>query len=132
MDSNTKVGVQTGIDRRREASVAHRTGTSAAKSSSLKVQLGKISKAVKSIVPQAMWAAIVEELEELEQQSEALDVGTDSFDDDDEPYDPTEFIDEDEASSDLRSAAVTEGDWTTADVDGAFAVTWTLVVSPRP
>ena len=44
-----------------------------------------------------MWAAIVEQLEELEQHSEALDVGTDSFDDDDdEPYDPTEFMDKDD------------------------------------
>ena len=34
-------------------------------------------------------------MEELEQQPEALDVGTDDFDDDD-PYDPTEFIDEDD------------------------------------
>ena len=36
-----------------------------------------------------------EKLEELEQHPEALDVGTDSFDDDD-PYDPMEFIDEDD------------------------------------
>ena len=39
--------------------------------------------------------AIVEKLDEAEQHPEALDVGTDSFDDDD-PYDPTEFIDEDD------------------------------------
>ena len=45
-----------------------------------------------------MWGEIVEKLEEFEQQhSEALDVGTDSFEDaDDEAYDPTEFIDEDD------------------------------------
>jgi hypothetical protein len=41
--------------------------------------------------------AISEKLEEFEQYSEALDVGVDSFDDaDDDPYDPTEFIDEDD------------------------------------
>jgi len=41
---------------------------------------------------------IIEKLEELEeQQPEALDVGTDSFDDaDDDAHDPTEFIDEDD------------------------------------
>ena len=62
----------------------------------LKVQLAQIC-ARSSTVPQEMWAAIVEKLEELEQDSEALDVGTDSFDDaDDEPYDPTEFMDEDD------------------------------------
>ena len=46
-----------------------------------------------------MWGEIVENLEELEQHPKALDVGTDSFDDaddDDEPYDPTEFIDDDD------------------------------------
>ena len=44
-----------------------------------------------------MWAAIVEKLEELEQDQEALGVGTNSFDEaDDDPYDPTEFIDEDD------------------------------------
>ena len=36
-------------------------------------------------------------MEELEQHSEALGVGRDSFDDtDDDPYDPTEFIDDDD------------------------------------
>ena len=36
-------------------------------------------------------------MEELEQHPEALDVGTDSFyDADDDPYDPMEFIDDDE------------------------------------
>jgi hypothetical protein len=64
----------------------------------LKVQLGRIGEAVRSVVPQSMWAAIVEQLEQLEQleqHSGALDVGTDSFDDD-EPFDPTEFMDKDD------------------------------------
>ena len=53
--------------------------------------------AVKSTVPQEMWGEIIEKLEELEQHPEALDVGTDSFDEaDDEPFDPTEFIDRDD------------------------------------
>jgi hypothetical protein len=38
----------------------------------MRVQLGKISEAVRSVVPQSMWAAIVEQ---LEQHSEPLDVG---------------------------------------------------------
>ena len=62
----------------------------------LKVQLGQILEAVKSTVPQELWGEIVEKIEELEQHPEALDVGMDSFDDDDDPYDPTEFIDEDD------------------------------------
>jgi len=34
-----------------------------------------------------MWAAIIEKLEQLDQHSEVLDVETEAFDDDDEPYD---------------------------------------------
>ena len=61
----------------------------------LKVALDRIGQAVRAVVPEEMWAAIVEKLEKLEQHQESLDVGTDSFDDDDdEPFDPTEFIDE--------------------------------------
>ena len=97
VDSDTKVDVNTGIvaagrlqslidsrDYDRELLV-------------MKVQLGQICEAVKSTVPQEMWSEIIEKLEELEQHQEALDVDTDSFDDaDDEPYDPTEFIDDDD------------------------------------
>ena len=46
-------------------------------------------------MPQEMWGEIVEKLEEFERHSEALDVGTDSFDDDDR-YDPTEFAEADD------------------------------------
>ena len=62
----------------------------------MRVQLAAICDAVKSTVPQEMWGEIIEKLEELEQHPAALDVGTDSFDDDDDPFDPTEFIDEDD------------------------------------
>ena len=63
----------------------------------MKVQLGQICDAVKSTVPQEMWGEIVEKLEEFEQHPAALDVGTDSFDDDDDDaFDPTEFIDDDD------------------------------------
>src|SRR6476620_6780250 len=63
----------------------------------MKVQLGHICDAVKSTVPQEMWSEIIEKLDEAEQHQEALDVGTGSFDEaDDEPFDPTEFIDEDD------------------------------------
>ena len=53
--------------------------------------------AVKSTAPQDMWGETIEKLEELEQHPEALDVGTDCLNDaDDEPFDPTGFIDEDD------------------------------------
>ena len=63
----------------------------------MKVQLGQICDAVRSTVPQEMWGEIIEKLDEAEQHQEALSVGRNSFDDaDDEPFDPTEFIDEDD------------------------------------
>ena len=63
----------------------------------MRVQMHQICEAVKSTVPQEMWGAIIEKLEELEQHQEALSVGEDAFDDSyDAPYDPTEFIEEDD------------------------------------
>ena len=63
----------------------------------LKVALDRIGQAVRAVVPESMWPAIIAKLEELEQDQEVLDVGTDSVDDDDdEPFDPTEFMDEDD------------------------------------
>ncbi|MGY4650126.1 hypothetical protein [Mycobacterium sp. URHB0021] len=53
---------------------------------------------------------IIEKLQELEQHPEALDVGTDSFNDaDDEPFDPTAFIDEDDEFLSSAAPTVTEG-----------------------
>ena len=63
----------------------------------MKVQLGQICDAVRSTVPQEMWGEIIEKLDEAEQHQEALSVGRNSFDDaDDEPFDPTEFMDKDD------------------------------------
>ena len=63
----------------------------------MKVQMAAICAAVKSTVPQEMWSEIIEKLDEAEQRQDALTVGRNSFDDaDDEAYDPTEFIDDDE------------------------------------
>ena len=62
----------------------------------MRVQLGQICDAVKSTVPQEMWGVIVEKLEELEQHTAALDAEIKAFDNDDDPYDPTEFIDEED------------------------------------
>jgi hypothetical protein len=57
--------------------------------------MDQICDAVRSVVPESMWGEIIEKLEELEQHQEALSVGEDAFDADD-PFDPTEFIDEDD------------------------------------
>ena len=94
VDDRTEVSVETGLraaEKLQSVLDGRERGTDVLE---LKVQLGQISEAVRAVVPQSLWAAIVEK---LEQHSEALDVGTDSFDDDDDdPFDPTEFIDDDD------------------------------------
>ena len=98
VDSNTKVDVNTGMVAAGRLQSLIDSRDYSRDMLVMKVQLGQICDAVKSTVPQEMWGEIVEKLEELEEQHpEALDVGTDSFDDaDDDAYDPTEFIDEDD------------------------------------
>ena len=97
VDSDTKVDVNTGIVAAGRLQSLIDSRDYSRDMLMMRVQLGQICDAVRSVVPQEMWGEIVEKLEEVEQHPEALDVGTDSFDDaDDEPYDPTEFIDEDD------------------------------------
>ena len=97
VDDGTEVSVETGLraaEKLQSVLDGRERGTEVLE---LKVQLGRINEAVRSVVPQEMWAAIVEKLEELEQDSEALDVGEDGFDDaDDDPYDPMEFAEADD------------------------------------
>ena len=97
VDSNTKVDVNTGIVAAGRLQSLIDSRDSSREMLVMKVQLGRLCDVVKSTVPQSMWGEIVEKLEELEQHPDAFDIGTDSFDDaDDEPYDPTEFMDKDD------------------------------------
>ena len=96
VDDDTEVSVETGLraaEKLQSVLDGRERGTGILE---LKVQLYQIGQAVRSVVPPEMWGDIVQKLEEFEQHSEALVVGTDSFDDGDDPYDPTEFLDEDE------------------------------------
>jgi len=97
VDSDTKVDVNTGIIAAGRLQSLIDSKDYTRDLLVMKVQLGQICDAVKSTVPQEMWGAIVEKLDELEQhQPEALDIGTDAYDDSDDGYDPTEFADEDD------------------------------------
>jgi hypothetical protein len=97
VDSETKVDVNSGIVAAGRQSLIDSRDYSH-DLLAMKVQLSVICNAVKSTVPEAMWGEIIEKLEEFDQHHpEALDVGTDSYDDDDdEPYDPTEFAEDDD------------------------------------
>ena len=97
VDSNTKVDVNTGIVAAGRLQSLIDSRDYSHDLLVMKVQMDQICDAVKSTVPQEMWGEIIEKLDEAEQHQEALDVGTGSFDEaDDEPFDPTEFIDEDD------------------------------------
>ncbi|MGA7054122.1 MAG: hypothetical protein WBZ37_23195 [Mycobacterium sp.] len=95
VDLNTKVDVPTGMIAAGRLQSLMGSGDDGGQLLRMKVQLGVICNAVKSIVPQEMWGGIVEQIEEFEQNQEALDVGTDSYDDD-EPFDPLEFAEPDD------------------------------------
>ena len=111
VDSDTKVDVNTGIVAAGRLQSLIDSGDDGRELLVMKVQLGGICNAVKSTVPEEMWGEIVEKIEEFEQHQEALDVGTDSFDDDDdEPFDPTEFAERRRRFLTSAAPAVTEGD----------------------
>ncbi len=97
VDDGAEVSVETGLraaEKLQSVLDGRERGTDVLE---LKVQVGQISEAVRAVVPQSMWGAIVEKLEQLEQHPAALNVGTNSFDDDDDdPYDPMEFAEPDD------------------------------------
>ncbi len=97
VDSDTKVDVNTGMVAAGRLQSLVDSRDYSRDMLLMRVQLDAVCAAVKSTVPQEMWGEIIEKLDEAEQHQESLKVGTDSFDDaDDEPFDPTEFIDEDD------------------------------------
>jgi hypothetical protein len=97
VDSDTKVDVNTGIVAAGRLQSLMNTSDYDRELLVMKVQLGQISEAVRSAVPESMWGAIVEKLEEMEQHPGPVDVEADDFDDaDEDPYDPTEFAEDDD------------------------------------
>ena len=59
----------------------------------MKVQLGQICDAVRSVVPESMWPEIIEKLEELEQPALGVDDETDY---DEDVFDPGDYDDVDD------------------------------------
>jgi hypothetical protein len=84
IDSETTADVNTGMVPASRLQAVIGSNDYSREIAEMRVQVGMIAQAVRSVVPESMWAAIVEKLEQLLQQhSAALDVGTDDFDDDD-------------------------------------------------
>ena len=96
VDSNTKVDVNTGIVAAGRLQSLIDSRDYGRDLMLMRVQLAAICDAVKSTVPHEMWGEIIEKLDEAEQHQEALSVETNAFDDDDDPFDPTEFIYDDD------------------------------------
>jgi hypothetical protein len=97
VDDRTEVSVETGLRAAEKLQSVLDGGERDTEVLELKVALYQTRQAVRAVVPESMWGAIIAKLDEAEQDQEVLDVGTDSFDDDDDdPCDPTEFIDDDE------------------------------------
>ena len=96
VDDGTEVSVETGLraaEKLQSVLDGREQGTDVLQ---LRVELGRIIEAVRSVVPQSMWGEIAEKLDEREHQPEPLDVEADALDDADDAYDPTEFIDADD------------------------------------
>jgi hypothetical protein len=95
VDSNTTVDVNTGMVAAARLQSLMDSKDDSIDIAEMRANVAKISEAVRAVVPESMWDEITEKL--AEQHPATLDVGSDSFDDaDDEPFDPTELIDEDD------------------------------------
>ena len=95
-DDGTEVSVETGLraaERLQSVLDGRERGTDILK---LKVELGQITEAVRSVVPQSMWGEIIEKVEQLEERAGSLAVEADAYDGMDDAYDPMEFADEDD------------------------------------
>ena len=89
------VSVETGLRAAEKLQAVHDKRDPGDDIADMRRQVNMILDAVKAVVPQEMWGDIAEKLDQLEQHREVLDAETEDFDDED-AYDPTEFIDEDD------------------------------------
>ena len=92
---DAEVNVDTGLRAAEKLQAVLGKGDHSVEMAKVRVQVNWITEAVKSTVPQEMWGEILQKLDQLEQQHDALDVETEDFEDED-PYDPTEFAEDDD------------------------------------
>jgi hypothetical protein len=93
VDDRTEVSVDTGLRAAEKLHVLMNSRDYSAEMAEMRLWLGRIMDAVKTTVPQSMWGTIRKQLG-LPEERMVLD-DADYFDDE-EPFDPTEFADEDD------------------------------------
>jgi hypothetical protein len=98
VDPDTKVDVNTGMIAAGRLQSLIDSHSGQPDLTQLRLQVYRIQDAVKAVVPQEMWSAIVERLDQPQQHPEAIDAETEDFDDEEDGYDPTEFTEEDDES----------------------------------
>jgi hypothetical protein len=94
VDDRTEVSVDTGLRAAEKLQALMNSRDYSAEMAEIRLQLARIIDAVKTTVPQSMWGTIFKKLGLPEEQPVLDDAGY--FDGDEEPYDPTEFVDEDD------------------------------------
>jgi hypothetical protein len=92
VDDRTEVSVDTGLRAAEKLHTLMNSRDYTAEMAETRLWLGRIMDAVKTTVPQSMWGTILKQLG-LPEERMVLD---DAYFADEEPYDPTEFADEDD------------------------------------
>jgi hypothetical protein len=95
VDDGGDVSVDTGLRAAEKQQAVLEQARSGHEIADMRRQVNMIADAVRSTVPEEYWGQIAARLD-LEQHPEALDAETGAFDDDEEPYDPTEFAEDDD------------------------------------
>ena len=96
MDEDAEVSIDTGLRATEKLQAVLDGRGQRDEIAEMRVQVSKILDAVKSTVPQKMWGAIVNKLDQPEQHPEAIDAETEDFDDDEDGYDPMELAEDDD------------------------------------
>lgn len=93
VDDRTEVSVDTGLRAAEKLQMLMNSRDYNTEMAEMRLHLGRIIEAVRSTVPQEMWGTIFKKLG-LPESGPVLEDG--DYFDDEEPYDPTEFADDDD------------------------------------